>query len=205
VEKFFAGYHVFREDYFKKHRAMIGELMTRKQSPMAMMIACSDSRIDPSLKFGADPGDLFMVRNIAALVPPYMPDKEYHGTSAAIEFAVKVLEVKNIIVMGHARCGGITALVNHEDANATDFVAGWMQIAEPALARAYNLAKPEERQRVCEQEAVKESLTNLLTFPWVKERVESGALKLHGWYFDLETGSLHTMDGNGIFTPAPTD
>jgi carbonic anhydrase len=205
VEKFFAGYRAFREDYFKKHRAMIGELMTRKQSPQAMMIACSDSRIDPSLKFGADPGDLFMVRNVAALVPPYMPDSEYHGTSAAVEFAVKVLEIKNIIVMGHARCGGITALVNHEDANATDFVAGWMHIAEPALARSYNLAGPEDRQRVCEQEAVKESLTNLMTFPWVKEGVASGALKLHGWYFDLETGTLHIMDANGNFAPAPAE
>lgn len=205
MEKFFAGYRAFREDYFKKHRAMIGELMTRKQSPQAMMIACSDSRIDPSLKFGADPGDLFMVRNVAALVPPYMPDSEYHGTSAAVEFAVKVLEIKNIIVMGHARCGGITALVNHEDARATDFVAGWMHIAEPALARSYNLAGPEDRQRVCEQEAVKESLTNLMTFPWVKERVESGALKLHGWYFDLETGTLHIMDNSGVFAPATAE
>jgi len=205
VDKFFAGYRAFRDDYFKKHRAMIAELMTRKQSPEAMMIACSDSRIDPSLKFGADPGDLFMVRNVAALVPPYMPDSEFHGTSAAVEFAVKVLEVKNIIVMGHARCGGIQALVNHEGRAATDFVAGWMRIAEPALARTYNIAKPEDRQRVCEHEAVKESLNNLMTFPWVKAKIDGGDLTLHGWYFDLESGTLHVLDKTTCaFAPAPT-
>ena len=142
MEKFFAGYRAFREDYFKKNRAMIAELMTKRQSPTAMMIACSDSRIDPSLKFGVEPGDMFIVRNVANLIPPYAPDGEYHGTSAALEFAVLVLEVPNIIVMGHAKCGGIDALVKHREKAATDFVASWMEIAAPALARAGNAATP---------------------------------------------------------------
>ncbi|TAL00116.1 MAG: carbonic anhydrase [Rhodospirillaceae bacterium] len=179
---------------------MIAELMTKRQSPQAMMIACSDSRIDPSLKFGADPGDMFMVRNVANLVPPYAPDGAYHGTSAALEFAVLVLEVKNIIVMGHARCGGIDALVKHQEKAATDFVASWMKIAEQALVRARDAATPEALQRACEQETVKVSLENLMTFPWIRARVEAGKLELHGWYFDLETGTLHVLGQDGAFT-----
>jgi len=202
VDKFFAGYRAFREDYFQKNRDMIVALMTRRQSPTAMMIACSDSRIDPSLKFGADPGDMFIVRNVANLVPPYEPDGAYHGTSAALEFAVQVLEIPNIIVMGHARCGGIDALVRHQEVSATDFVSSWMKIAQPALAQATNVGSPEERQRACEQEAVKVSLDNLLTFPWIKARVDKGKLTLHGWYFDLETATLHVLNDQGKFRPA---
>jgi carbonic anhydrase len=186
---------------------MLQRLMARGQSPQALMIACSDSRIDPSLKFGADPGDIFMVRNVANLVPPYQPDGDYHGTSAAIEFAVQVLRVKNIIVMGHAKCGGIGALIRHEEAAATDFVAAWMKMVAPARDRAIAVAgssSEDHLQRLVEQEAVKESLTNLMTFPWVKERVLSGETKLHGWYFDLGTGTLHMMDSTGVFQPAPT-
>jgi len=200
VDKFFAGYRAFREDYYKKNRDMIVELMTRRQSPKAMMIACSDSRIDPSLKFGADPGDMFIVRNVANLVPPYAPDGAYHGTSAAQEFAVQVLEIPNIIVMGHARCGGIEALVRRQEESAADFVASWMRIAEPARARAYQMATPEQRQRVCEEEAVKVSLGNLMSFPWIKARVDAGKLKLHGWYFDLETATLHVLNDEGTFS-----
>src|ERR1700748_1020015 len=111
---------------------MISALMTKRQSPTAMMIDCSASGIDPSLKFGVDPGDMFIVRNVANLVPPYEPDNEYHGTSAALEFAVQALEIPNIIVMGHARCGGINALINRQTQAATDFIASWMRIAEPA-------------------------------------------------------------------------
>jgi carbonic anhydrase len=204
VDKFLAGYRVFREDYFTKHKAAITQLMTQRQSPMAMMIACSDSRIDPSLKFGADPGDMFMVRNVSALVPPYEPDGAYHGTSAALEFAVQVLEIPNIIIMGHARCGGIDALLRHQEEGATDFVTSWMQIARDALAQVDDNASAEDRQRMCEQAAVKVSLRNLMTFPWIASRVNTGKLRLHGWYFDLETATLHIMDGAGKFSPAPT-
>jgi carbonic anhydrase len=168
------------------------------------MIACSDSRIDPALKFGADPGDIFMVRNVAALVPPYNPDGEFHGTSAALEFSVLVLQVKNVIVMGHARCGGIGALIRNEQAAASDFVASWMRIATAARDRAAAIAgdAPEEvLQRMTEQEAVKDSLANLMTFPWIKERVQNGTIKLHGWYFDLATGTLHALDSSGTFQP----
>ena len=205
MQKFLEGYRGFRADYYTKHRAMLQKLMARGQTPTAMMIACSDSRIDPSLKVGADPGDFFMVRNVANLVPPYQADGAYHGTSAAVEFAVQVLNIPNIIVMGHAKCGGIGALIRHEEEAATDFVASWMKMVEPARDRAIAVAgnaTPEHIQRLVEQEAVKDSLTNLMTFPWVKERVLAGKLTLHGWYFDLEVGVLHIMDASGAFKPA---
>ncbi|MBL8644892.1 MAG: carbonic anhydrase [Rhodospirillaceae bacterium] len=200
MDKFIAGYHQFRDSYFNQNKDFLKALMGRPQTPKAMMISCSDSRIDPGLKFGAEPGDIFMVRNVANLVPPYAPDGDYHGTSAALEFAVQVLEVENIVVMGHARCGGIGALVRHQEQSALDFVAAWMKIAMPALERASKQATGEAAlQRACEQEAVKESLKNLMTFPWVKARVEAGKLAIHGWYFDLETGTLHRLNKSGAF------
>jgi carbonic anhydrase len=200
MDKFIAGYHQFRDNYFSQNKDFLKSLMGKPQTPKAMMISCSDSRIDPGLKFGAEPGDIFMVRNVANLVPPYAPDGAYHGTSAALEFAVQVLEVENIVVMGHARCGGIGALVNHKEQTAPEFVAAWMKIAMPALENATTKVKSGgDLQRLCEQEAVKVSLQNLMSFPWVKSRVDSGNLKIHGWYFDLETGTLHRLNADGAF------
>lgn len=196
---FFEGYRQFREQYFRENKEQIEALMAKGQKPKAMMIACSDSRIDPSLKFGVSPGELFIVRNVANLVPPYGPDNAYHGTSAALEFAVRVLQVEHVIVMGHAKCGGIHALMQHEH-RQDDYISSWMKIAEPA--RNFALAKTKEpavAQRMCEQEAVKTSLSNLMTFPWVAERVRTGKLELHGWYFDLETASLFVCDASGAF------
>ena len=199
---FLEGYRHFRDQYYRENRAMIEQLMAKGQKPKAMMIACSDSRIDPSLKFGVSPGELFIVRNVANLVPPYGPDEAYHGTSAAVEFAVRGLQVEHIIVMGHAKCGGIHALMQHEHAK-DDFISSWMKIAE--AARNFAMAttqEPAAAQRMCEQEAVKTSLANLMTFPWVAERVRAGKLELHGWYFDLETASLYICDETGAFKAA---
>jgi carbonic anhydrase len=199
---FYEGYRQFREQYFRENKPMIEALMTKGQRPKAMMIACSDSRIDPSLKFGVNPGEMFIVRNVANLVPPYEPDNAYHGTSAALEFAVRDLEVEHIIVMGHAKCGGIHALMQYEH-RQDDFISSWMKIAEPAREAALaKTTEPVAAQRLCEQEAVKTSLVNLLTFPWVNERVKAGKLQLHGWYFDLETATLHVQDSAGTFKPA---
>lgn len=202
LDSFIEGYRHFRDQYFRENKAMIETLMTKGQKPKAMMIACSDSRIDPSLKFGVSPGEMFIVRNVANLVPPYGPDAAYHGTSAAVEFAVRDLQVEHIIVMGHAKCGGIHALM-HQDLRQDDFISSWMKIAEPA--RNFALAttrEPAAAQRRCEQEAVKTSLANLMTFPWVAERVREGKLELHGWYFDLETASLFVCDALGTFNEA---
>lgn len=199
---FLEGYRQFRAQYFRENKAMIEALMAKGQKPKAMMIACSDSRIDPSLKFGVNPGEMFIVRNVANLVPPYGPDNAYHGTSAALEFAVRDLQVEHIIVMGHAKCGGIHALL-HQDNRPDDFISSWMKIAEPARNFALATTKdPKDAQRRCEQEAVKTSLANLMSFPWVAERVREGKLELHGWYFDLETASLFVCDSLGAFNAA---
>lgn len=202
LERFLEGYRLFRSNYFEQNKEFITSLMAKGQKPKVMLIACSDSRIDPSLKFGAEPGDMFIVRNVANLVPPYGPDSMYHGTSAALEFAVRGLEIEHIIVMGHARCGGIHSLM-HDGAHTDDFISSWMAIAKPAREAALAVTKePAAAQRLCEQEAVKTSLRNLKTFPWVAERLEQGKLKIHGWYFDLETATLYILDDTGAFTPA---
>ena len=193
MDKFIAGYRQFRETYVRDNQAFIEDLMDKGQAPKALMIACSDSRIDPSLKFGVEPGEMFIVRNVANLVPPFDADGHAHGTSAALEFAVQSLQVEHIIVMGHARCGGIKALMNQP--REGDFVKAWMNIAAPARETALNTTStPEAAQRCCEHEAVKISLDNLLTFPWIKKAVDAGKLQTHGWYFDLETATLHILD-----------
>lgn len=198
MEKFIAGYRQFRDTYFKENYDFIQDLMAKGQAPKAMMIACSDSRIDPSLEFGVGPGEMFIVRNVANLVPAFDPDGHAHGTSAALEFAVRALEVEHVIVMGHARCGGIRALMNQpmmQKSEANDFVAAWMKIAAPAREKALRASSdPVVAQRCCEQEAVRVSLDNLLTFPWVKDAVASGKLQTHGWYFDLETATLSILN-----------
>lgn len=201
VAKFIDGYRKFRDGYFRENEDFIVDLMAKGQKPAAIMIACSDSRIDPSLKFDVAPGEMFIVRNVAALVPPFEQGGKYHGTSAALEFAVRALEVENVIVMGHARCGGIHALMNNP--RGGDFVGAWMKIVEDArsAAVAANLP-PAEAQSLCEHEAVKVSLANLLTFPWVKEAVDAGKLILHGWYFDLGTGTLYVLGKDGKFVAA---
>jgi carbonic anhydrase len=201
VEKFLAGYRQFRETYFRDNQAFIEDLMTKGQAPKALMIACSDSRIDPSLKFGVEPGEMFIVRNVANLVPPFEPDGHAHGTSAALEFAVRGLNIEHVIVMGHARCGGISALMKQPQAG--DFVAAWMQIAQPAREKALEVTSdPVTAQRCCEQEAVRISLANLLTFPWVKDAVDAGKLQTHGWYFDLETATLSILNKTtDVFEP----
>ncbi len=203
MQKFLDGYRKFRSGYYRENKALIDDLMNRGQSPSTMMIACSDSRIDPTLKFGVEPGDMFVVRNVANLVPPFSPDTQAHGTSAALEFAVRVLKVKHLIVMGHAKCGGIKALVDHDGSVKGDFVTSWMQIAAPAREKALaaHLPKP-ETYHLCEREGVKLSLQNLMTFPWVKTAVEAGNLELHGWYFDLSDATLSIMDKTGTFKAA---
>lgn len=203
MQKFLDGYRKFRSGYYRENKALIDDLMNRGQSPSTMMIACSDSRIDPTLKFGVEPGDMFVVRNVANLVPPFSPDTQAHGTSAALEFAVRVLKVKHLIVMGHAKCGGIKALVDHDGSVKGDFVTSWMQIAAPAREKALAAHLPKtETYHLCEHEGVKLSLQNLMTFPWVKTAVEAGSLELHGWYFDLSDATLSIVDKNGTFTPA---
>ncbi|HET8727836.1 MAG TPA: carbonic anhydrase [Alphaproteobacteria bacterium] len=196
------GFRRFRETYWRENQEALETLATRGQSPYAMVIGCSDSRADPQTIFDAALGEIFVVRNVANLVPPYTPDTEHHGTSAALEFAVRSLKVRHLIVMGHSRCGGINALLNGPP-EGDDFIAPWMQIAAPARERALASAggRAEEAQHLCEKEGIKISLDNLMTFPWVRQRVEEGALTLHGLYYDIDRGDLQRLDDKGEFRP----
>jgi carbonic anhydrase len=194
------GYRRFRAGTWRDERGRFEELSRLGQKPQALVIACSDSRTDPQMVFNAGPGELFVIRNVANLVPPYGPDDQPHGTSAAVEFAVRSLRVREIVVMGHAMCGGIQALLNGAPAEVPDFVGQWMRIAEPALLRAAK-EPPERRQHVCEHEAVRLSLANLMTFPWIKATVDAGTLRLHGCYFGIQSGILEHLGDDGIFRP----
>ncbi|HWT07972.1 MAG TPA: carbonic anhydrase [Roseomonas sp.] len=191
------GYRRFRAETWPQQRARFEELAARGQRPHTMVIACSDSRVDPQMIFSAGPGELFVLRNVANLVPPYMPDALFHGTSAAVEFAVRVLKVDRIVVMGHALCGGISALLNGAPPEVQDFVAGWIGIAQRARAVALRCDVPEQRQEVAEHEAVRISLDNLMTFPWVAEAVAAGRLTLHGAHFGVATGRLVLVPAQG--------
>jgi carbonic anhydrase len=153
--------------------------------------------------FDAGPGELFVVRNVANLVPPFAPDKAYHGTSAALEFAVRILEVPDILVMGHAMCGGVRALLEGAPAGASDFIAPWIGLAAAARDRALVRTDILDRQLCCEQETIRLSLENLLTFPWIASRLAAGTLRLHGAHFDIRAGELSVLDDVGCFVTVP--
>ena len=188
IERLIAGFKDFREAYYDRQPEFYRSLVEQGQSPDVMVIACSDSRVNPSIIAKAEPGELFIVRNVANLVPPYKPDSSYHGTSAAIEFAVRDLGVGHIIVLGHSHCGGIRCLCDGaKGSNSREFIDGWMSIVDHAVNPEL---KGAQLYRHVEKEVVTISTNNLLSFPWVKKRVVSGELKIHGWWFDLEAGDL---------------
>lgn len=195
MRRLIEGYRLFHQTYYQQNREMFDQL-AQGQSPKAMVISCCDSRVDPGLIFNAAPGEIFSLRNVANLVPPFSPDGNNHGTSAAIEFAVCSLNVEHIIVLGHAHCGGVSALLG---AHEGDFIGPWMKTAEPAREAALAQVGPDDSERlhrVCELETVKLSLANLAEFPWIRERLAAGKLFLHGWYFDIEKGELLTTDND---------
>lgn len=188
------GYDEFYQKYFIDSPETYQKLAKDGQSPETLVIACSDSRVDPSILFSTGPGDIFVIRNVANLVPPHEHDEQScHGTSAAIEYAVTVLGVKNIIVLGHQYCGGISTLISDE-VNDHNFIDNWLYIAEDAKLKA--LAQYSDKSQVCaccEKEAIKISIQNLRSFPFIGERLANSSLSLHGWYFCLETGRLEEV------------
>lgn len=197
----FAGYRRFRAHGWPEQRRIFESLARDGQAPEAMVLGCVDSRVDPARIFDTAPGQILTVRNVANLVPPYAPDAAYHGTSAAIEFGVRVLEVPDVVVLGHGLCGGVKALLEGAPDNALEFVAPWMSMAMPARKKAMACGSAEERQRCCEYEVVKISLAHLMTFPWVRERVAAGKLTLHGAWFDIRFGRLMLLQPDGSFQP----
>lgn len=191
------GYYRFRGTEWLEERERWAEL-AEGQSPRVMVIACSDSRVEPATIFGSRPGEIFVVRNVANLVPPYTPDGEFHGTSAALEFAVQALKVKHIVVMGHGRCGGINAALHPggEPLSPGDFIGKWMSLIEPlAQGVAGNeMLTDSEKQTALERISIRMSLANLRTFPCVSILEGKGRLSLHGAWFDISTGELWAMD-----------
>lgn len=203
------GYRRFRQTGWTQQRERWDEL-SEGQSPRVMIIACSDSRVDPAQIFDTNPGEIFVVRNVAALVPPFETTPGHHGVSAALEFAVQVLKVSEIIVMGHGKCGGCKAALSHDlkDAEPGEggFIHSWIELLDPAretvIAR-YGDDRSRDVERAMEQESVKVSLANLRTFPCVRSKERKGELKLIGAFFAISDGQLHVMDKqSGIFSPA---
>ena len=190
------GYRKFRAETWPAERARYEALAHWGQSPETMVIACSDSRVDPQTVFGAVPGELFVVRNVAALVPPYQTDSGYHGTSAALEFGVKVLKVARLVVLGHGQCGGVRAMAYGAPPQARDFIASWVEIGKPAVAAAGDAE--EGRLGRIEAEVVRLSLKNLMTFPWIVDAVSAGRLGLQGYWFDVHTGVLASVGPEGL-------
>lgn len=197
IQDLLSGFQRFHQRYFETD-ARPFDAMQHGQPAKTLMIACSDSRVDPAILTDSDPGDLFIVRNVANLVPPPEPDGNYHGTSAAIEFAVAHLQVDNIIVMGHANCGGMKALwmQDQQPVSPAQYIAPWVSIAATAKAEVKALGEMSEAQQLkcCEQASVKVSLENLMRFDVVRDRVNAGNLSLHGWYFDIHAGALLTLN-----------
>ncbi|WP_334185794.1 carbonic anhydrase [Novosphingobium sp.] len=208
LDNLLAGYRRFRNSGWSPHRER-WERLSEGQQPEVMIVACSDSRVDPSQIFDVDPGEIFVVRNVAALVPPFETTPGHHGVSAALEFAVQVLKVKEIVVMGHGMCGGCKAALTQELRGAEPgqggFIADWISMLDearaPVAAEFGTSGRPAERQM--EQAAVRVSLDNLMTFPCVRHKVKNGDLKLRGAFFAISDGELHLMDeASGEFAPA---
>ena len=195
------GYHRFRQNRWPTERAEYEALAANGQKPHTLVVACSDSRADPALIFDTAPGELFVVRNVANLVPPYEPDGKLHGVSAALEFGVNVLKVQHVVVMGHASCGGVNAMRNGAPSNCQDFVAPWVEQAAPTVRRAVEALPAEQVECAAEEAVVRLSLDNLRTFPWIAEREAAGDLKLIGLHFGIADGILKALRGPGPFVP----
>jgi carbonic anhydrase len=197
LEKLIKGYFEFRNKYFSGENPLFGSL-SQGQHPKTLVIACSDSRVDPAIVLNSEPGDLFVIRNVANLVPPFEMGGGYHGVSSAIEFAVRDLKVENVIVMGHARCGGIHALVTNTHSGPGSFIGSWVSMLRKAkddtIAQLGNNASTVEICHMCEQEAIKVSLENLKTFPFIRDALFQNRLRIIGWYIDIETGKLAQYD-----------
>jgi carbonic anhydrase len=200
MQKLIDGYRRFRASGWPERRKKFASLAENGQKPWALVIACIDSRVDPAMIFDAGPGEIVTLRNVANLVPPYAPDSAYHGTSAALEFSVRVLEVSDLIVLGHGGCGGVRTLLDGAPDTARDFVMPWMSIADRARKLTHRCAVAAERQTNCEYEVVKVSIDNLLTFPWIAARVTAGKLALHGAWFAIHSGELMILQPDGSFT-----
>lgn len=198
IDKLLDGYRRFRRTIFLRNRWRYERLATEGQSPKIMVISCADSRVSPSVVFNTPPGAIFVARNIANIVAPYDPDGRPRSVGAAVEYAVKVLNVTDIVVKGHARCGGVAALLNRgEGLPPTEYLAPWIEIASTARSLFppnFDSLSPDEKRLVSERAVIQNSIMNLSGMPWVRERLETGTLQLHGMHFDMHDGMLTRLD-----------
>ncbi|MFA4893393.1 carbonic anhydrase [Brevundimonas sp.] len=185
-----AGYQRFRASVWPGQAQRYAQLARRRQQPATAVIACSDARIDPQTIFDAGPGELFVIRNVAGLVPEYAPDGGCHGTSAALEYAVKILKVRRLVLLGHARCDGIHAMIHGPLRNAPDFLGPWVDIAEPVMWPMPEQGSGEAFEAAIEDAVLRQSRTNLRTFPWIREAEKAGHLSLSVWKFSIASGEL---------------
>ncbi len=201
MEHLIEGYRIYREQRWPELRALHRRLAERGQSPRVLVIACSDSRVDPATIFNAGPGELFVIRNVANLAPPFEDSAGYrHGVSAAIEFAVLQLKVETILVLGHAQCGGVAAALSERPRDPHSFLDRWIGLLDPAKARAKDL--PGDPHTALEYESIRVTLENLATFPFVREAIAGRGLKLVGARYGVADGSLELLDPDtGAFRP----
>jgi carbonic anhydrase len=196
-QRLLEGYESFRSGRYASEAERYRRLGEGKQKPSIMMIACCDSRAAPETVFDARPGEIFVVRNVANLVPPYTPDGGHHSTSAALEFAVLSLRVKHVVIMGHGRCGGIrVATQAGSPLTHTDFIGSWMRAVKDVarIVPRDEAVTDGDHERHIERAAIEHSLANLRTFPWIRMKENRGELSLHGVWFDISLGELHVFD-----------
>lgn len=197
MEKLFKGYMKFRKEDFESHRELF-KTLGRQQAPHTLFIGCSDSRVVPNMITQTTPGELFIVRNVANIVPPYRQTEEYVATTSAIEYAVQALKVDSIVVCGHSNCGGCAALhKSHDELEHLPHVRKWLEISKEVPGRVDRLMtsdSPEEREWLTEQVNILVQMRNLLTFPYIKEKYDAGTLNIYGWHYIIETGELFSFN-----------
>lgn len=193
LKKLLSGYQDFRRQYAAGNHSVMQSLASQGQKPEVMIIGCCDSRVDPSLILQCHPGDLFVVRNVANIVPPYECDEKHHGTSAALEFGVCQLNIKHLIILGHSQCGGIHALLNGASTK-NDFIANWVS--------QIHVTPSDADPDIVAKNALTQSYRHCLSFPWIKSRLDEGTLMIHRWFFDIKTGEISAYDmKKNLFLP----
>lgn len=188
-KKILQGYKEFRDKYVNADTSIMYNLHRNGQQPKIMVIACCDARVDPALILQCDPGDLFVVRNVANIVPPYEKDTRHHGTSAALEFGICLLNIVHLIVLGHSQCGGINALLESEGLKQDDFITNWVSLIKTPDFKKYQADDYAKW-------SLEQSYQNCITFPWIKERILTGKLTIHLWFFDIQTGQIYTYSND---------
>ncbi len=198
-KKILKGYQLFRQKYAHGDMSVMQHLSLYGQKPHSMVVACCDARVDPALIMQCEPGDLFVVRNVANIVPPYEKDKSHHGTSSALEFGITVLNVKNLIILGHSQCGGVQAVLNESKEELNDFITSWV-----SLIKSDECGSRDADQYA--RFALTKSQQNCMTFPWIAQRVNDGSLTIHLWFFDIKEGQIFTYcQERSQYEPLSTD